>query len=112
MRDPLTIWKPPFVSDGCYIWSSNNVMALDIDNDQEDILDIVCKLLNGDDKVKPFKEVCLQSPVEIVADDYKLTVRGWGHLTGLSALYLPVEEAAEIQDKFVQWIIQKLQKKN
>lgn len=50
---------------------------------------------------------------EIWMDDKRhiITIRGWGNLTGTGAHNLPAEEAANIQDTFAAWIIEKLTKK-
>ena len=93
------VWKPPFHTDLCYIYSSNDVMALMTD-EPEDLVNI-CNLLNGEKgtKYSEFKvKGCeLYGPITII-------VRGWGHLTGCGALNLPPHVAAKIQDSFVEWI--------
>ena len=35
----------------------------------------------------------------------KFTVRGWGYLTGSGAKHLSDENAAKIQDDFMDWVI-------
>lgn len=37
-----------------------------------------------------------------------ITIRGWGNLTGIGAHNLPAEEAANIQDTFAEFIVDKL----
>ena len=37
-----------------------------------------------------------------------ILIRGWGNLTGIGAHNLPVEEAANIQDTFADFIVERL----
>ena len=93
------VWKPPFHTDLCYIYSSNNVMALMTDK-STDLVNI-CNLLNGKEGTKyPGFEIdgCkLHGPITII-------VRGWGYLTGCGGLHLSPDIAAKIQDDSIGWI--------
>jgi hypothetical protein len=45
-----------------------------------------------------------------VNDNPFITIRGWGHLTGIGALHLDHDVAMKIQDDFALWIVNKLKK--
>lgn len=40
-----------------------------------------------------------------------ISIRGWGHLTGIGGLNLPQEQAAKIQDEFGLFILNKIKSK-
>ena len=105
------VYKGPFNTDKycpVYIWSSNEVMSLMIeidDFDNEFIYELVNKL-NGQ-SYKTFNvERDYEDAVRLVINGKPFLVRGWGHLTG--TLNLSNEEAAKIQDDFINWIIEVL----
>lgn len=107
----LEVYQPPFSSDGCFIWSSNEVMALmlaDYYANEEDVLDKLAEILNDHDKPAQAHQYEYDAP-EILQDGKPLlVVRGWGHLTEAGALHLDPDEAGEIQDEFARWVISKL----
>lgn len=111
--DPLKIFKPPFrQSFGIKIFTSEGRMAMDlcarIDGDDEEFLQRICNILNGDSNEKPKMNVSYDPPY-IYFDDKKIfLIRGWGYLTGCGALNLPSEVAVEIQDNFANWVANKL----
>lgn len=41
-----------------------------------------------------------------------MTVRGWGHLTGIGGHNLPAPEAAQIQDGFLEWAVARLNERD
>lgn len=109
--EALEIYRPTFKSDGVFIWSSDNVMSLmnasDYDNSDE-MMNKLADILNGKRTPVGSKEYTYSAP-EILLDGKPLfVVRGWGHLTGQGALNLDRKMAADIQDKFAQWVISKL----
>lgn len=109
--NPLDIYKPPFKSDGVYIWSSNEVMALmslsDADNFDE-ITDRLADILNGKITPKKKSDFTYQAPEILLNGKPYYVVRGWGHLTGVGALNLDHDKASEIQDAFAEFVIKKL----
>lgn len=114
----ITFWKPPFRLSCGYVYDSAGDFCFqftfktgDYDKDEE-IQQKIIDILN--DKI----DKRITSKLEIV-DGYKIyawdnpfiMVRGWGHLTGLSALHLDHDVAKKIQDDFAMWILNKLTKR-
>lgn len=99
-------------------YSANSVMAYDYLNwkHPQEYYDHIVAIINGDiesDSMCQFiNEGCLIFKVN--PDGGKipiLRIRGWGHLTGTGGLHLPSEKAAEIQDSFVNYIVERLNSK-
>lgn len=107
----LEIYKPPFWHDGLYIWSSDNVMALEVSEEYEldtALLDRTCDILNGKAQSKGNPNI-VHANGEIFNDrELMFVVRGYGHLTGSGGLALDLDEAILIQDEFAAWICDKL----
>lgn len=105
------IYKPPF-HEVFNPWVSNekgvhcfNFIAPMHDETRKRILDI----LNGESKQAVKCEVEYHGDGKVSMKGIVIMrIRGWGHLTGCSALNLPPEEAAKIQDDFGEWIVKKL----
>lgn len=107
----LEIYKPPFTSDGCYVWSANNVMSLmvaDTVDNSEALLQRVCDLLNGTVATDKKPVITYYGPEILLNGKVFLVVRGWGHLTGSGGLALPAEEATSIQDEFARFVMSRL----
>lgn len=101
-QDPYGSWV--YDQKGNFVFQFEKVN----EKNQQDILDI----LNG--LQKPATEHSfINDDGEIWMDDERhiITIRGWSNLTGTGAHNLPAEEAANIQDTFAAWIIEKLTKK-
>lgn len=105
------IYKPPFVvrNDMCALASTSvKVFSAFTPDAQEHMIRIV-KIINGDPSAKKYNKG------DIISQDSKLCicgsmifVRGWGMLTGIGGYHLPREEAAKIQDEFINWLIDKI----
>lgn len=107
----LEIYRPPFSSDGCFIWSSNGVMSLMLANhysNEEEVLDKLAQILNDDAKPTKSRQYEYNAPEILQNGEAMFVVRGWGHLTGGGAMNLDPNEAMKIQDEFAHWIIGKL----
>jgi hypothetical protein len=51
----------------------------------------------------------LKDDIEFYYDnEFVFTIRGWGHLTSPGGRNLSMDEAANIQDDFAQWILETL----
>lgn len=108
----LEIYKPPFKSDGIYIWSSNNVMALmNVSDYGCSLIDKLADILNGKLAPSSSQNYEYRAPEILLNGEVLLVVRGWGHLTGAGGLNLDVDVANKIQDEFAEWVINKLSKK-
>lgn len=107
----LDIYKPPFTTDGCFVWSANNVMSLmaagTVEN-SEALLQRVCDLLNGTVATDKKPVITYDGPEILLNGKVFLVVRGWGHLTGSGGLALPAEEATSIQDEFARFVMSRL----
>lgn len=107
----LDIYKPPFTTDGCFVWAANNVMSLmaagTVEN-SEALLQRVCDLLNGTVTTDKRPALSYDCPEILLNGKTFLVVRGWGHLTGSGALALPAEEATVIQDEFAKFVMSRL----
>lgn len=70
--------------------------------------DKIINKLNGD-KLIAFDEDFKSEQNDIYYKEiHVITIRGWGNLTGTGAHNLPVEDAANIQDTFRDFIIETL----
>ncbi len=107
----LDVYRPPFRADGPMIYSSNGVLALMAENIAyypEQMMKRTVEILNGESESMGCPDVGCDNGEIYVNGDPFLMVRGWGHLTGVGALNLPVEEAAVIQDEFAVWVVEKI----
>lgn len=90
--------------------TSDNHSAIDFlvsdDEFKESVLNV---LNNSSDLPGKYKSEYKYDCCEIYKDGRKvMRVRGWGYLTGISALNLPTKEAIKIQDEFGEYIVNKL----
>lgn len=91
------VWKKPFHTiANFYVISSSGVMALDVSSPIG--VTKICNLLNGEKET--FYSIEKLNSTEYAVDNYKVTLRGWGHLIGIGGLALNPKEAARIQDDF------------
>ena len=109
------VYKFPLIADvnGCFIWTDNSVMAFtELFEDNYEFAKYLVDRINGtveaDDNLRPFKAI--DDVIEDNSGKEVLLVRGWGHLVGIGALHLPVEEAAKIQDDFLDYCVNQLNK--
>ena len=109
------VYKLPFKYDDYnYVWADNGTMTLtfDIDYCEEDKRDVILKVvnkLNGDSSIKFKNKFELKDDIEFYYDnEFVFTIRGWGHLTSPGGRNLSMDEAANIQDDFAQWILKTL----
>ena len=114
---------PLHLDDYCvYAWDAENGMALSnfnlkydeegnyLHGEQERIKHII-DVINGDcsSDFEPEWDISNDEPCKITyKGKQQFLVRGWGHLTGCGSLNLPAKLAAEIQDGFINYIIDKL----
>ena len=109
------VWNLPLKLDeysGTYAWDTDNVMALSFnwkDRIPTAIRQDIINAINGEDIVWP--ESWKHNGGDFfLGDKYVFCVRGWGHLIGCGALHLPEDEAARIQDEFIEYIFNCLNK--
>lgn len=113
------VYKFPLKGDEyCDIitWTADKQRAFDWRVDislekQQELIDVI----NGT-KQPQFKYKFYRDGIEIYSENpiFKgepiLIIRGWGYLTGIGGLYLPQEEAIQIQDEFGDYIVEQLNK--
>lgn len=95
-----------------YIYTSNEVMALTMYNDEDKDYYLITDIINGNVKSEIKNKITYDKNNAIILFDEvpKIMIRGWGHLTGTGALNLSEEDAIKIQDDFAKFIIEKLTK--
>lgn len=105
------VYKGPFNTDKycpVYIWSSNGVMTLmieDDDFDNEFMYELVDKM-NGQGWHTYTIGIDGEDPSRIYINNKSFLIRGWGHLTG--TLNFSNEKAVKIQDDFRDWLVEAL----
>lgn len=106
MEEFKKYYKFPLFFDGHeYVWTFDNHMALQKMVDSE-VASTMVDILNG----KSNKH-CNAEYIDgfIVVDGVKcFLVRGWGMLTSVGGYLLNVNKAAEMQDAFAMWCVNKL----
>lgn len=103
----LDIYKRPFRTDGVFIWSSNDVMALmvaDCINNPERLMERTCQIINGESKSIGNPNITYSNGDIYNGANLLMVVRGFGHLTSTSGLNLSAENAIKIQDEFGEYI--------
>ena len=104
-RDVYTI---PLEYDGItYAWSKNGDMALMFTNMPKEHREKCVNIINGTDDSK-LDGIELDGIEFSIANVNMFCVRGWGNLTGIGGLNLPVEKAAELQNDFAKYIYDRL----
>ena len=79
------VWKKPFHTRAdFYVISSSGVMALNVSSPIG--VTKICNLLNGEKET--FDSIEKLNSTEYTVDNYKVTLRGWGHLIGIGGLAL------------------------
>lgn len=103
----LDIYKGPFRTDGVYIFTSNNVMALmvaDCTNNPERLMERTCQILNGTSKSVGNPNIHYSNGDIFNGSILLMVVRGFGYLTGAGGLNLSTEQAIRIQDEFGEYV--------
>ncbi len=109
--------SPKFHCDpyGIYIFTGeyadgDGLLALDTNLDDGYMMQSLCNFLNGELNVfQPrIKEVILDNndAAIVFEGDFEVRARGWGYLTGVKNL--SNEEAAQVQNDFINWIVDKI----
>lgn len=96
---------------GPYAFSKNGTMAITFNFDIHDMkfMEKFVAIVNGEKENEKTAGQWRADGVDIYCNDVPVCcVRGWGHLTGVGGLHLPIEEAIEIQDGFVNYILGRL----
>lgn len=114
MKNWNDIYKLPLhlAKYGTWVYDaeSNFVFQFEILHDytREEVIDILNGLLEP--KVK-HKSIHKDGFIYDDVGEIMITIRGWGNLRGVGAHNLSGEEAANIQDTFANWIVERLNRK-
>ena len=104
------IYKLPLKKDehsSTYIWSNNNVMTFTVLTDNDKLITDVINKINDNNNIS-FNNVKHESGRIFIDNTPILLIRGWGHLIGQAALKLNHKKAAQIQDDFAEFVVNKL----
>lgn len=110
------VWKPPFTTDGCYIYADDLVMVFNIgwDMDMDDpwvvkLLNDIIKALNGEEIQEKYPDFTIENGCDLYKGDIEIgSFRGWGHLTGTGGLNLLEEEAEKVQDEMITYVMERI----
>mgnify|MGYP000147356377 CR=1 FL=1 len=118
MKDFKEIYKAPFTDTWGTVTSDNDVHAFTFTKDvREEARELIIKALNGEVKMSLtpeqqeevahifYKESYIYAKGEDNNDIEIISIRGFGHLTGIGGLKLSDEVASEIQDNFGEYIV-------
>ena len=105
------VYKPPFIvrNDMCVLSSSSvKVFSAFTPDAQEHRVRIV-KIINGDPSAEKYnKNDIISQGAKLCVCGSMIFIRGWGILTGIGGFHLPREEAAKMQDEFINWLIEEI----
>lgn len=77
----------------------------------KELEDKVLRCINGEQIERKTKNIAIHKEGRIfIGGVHLITIRGWGNLTGTGAKNLSAEEAANIQDTFAEFIVERLNK--
>lgn len=123
-KDWTECYKLPLhlVLYGCYAFDADGDMALSCFNykydergnymaGEEERIKHIVDIINGEkpSDFEPEWELDENETCQInYKGEFQFLVRGWGHLTGCGGLNLPGELAAEMQDGFINYILDRL----
>ena len=103
------IYKLPFrvIIDGMCAMSANGVKTFTaFDPASQKELKRIIDILNGDSTFKYDRNsIKAEKDVIYINKESIVLVRGWGHLTGSGGLGMKPNDAAKLQDEFIEWII-------
>jgi len=107
-------YKAPYNQDSfcpIYGFSSNGMKCFSaFTYKAQDELANIIKLLNGEGGEKYDKKDVVVDKAELYIKGNFILVRGWGELTGVGALALPIDKASKIQNGFIDWIVKTITK--
>lgn len=103
------IYKLPFriIIDGMCAMSSNNVKTFTAFDPASQVeLKRIIDILNGDSTIKYDRNsIRAEKDAIYVNKESIILVRGWGYLTGSGGLGMNPNDAAKLQDEFIEWIV-------
>lgn len=112
MKKWSDVYSLPLEMDRCCSWvfDSGRNFVFQFLTDNEDACKLMLSAINGDRNLMN-KELSFAHDEGFISTNDGLKViliRGWGNLTGTGAMNLPYDEAANIQDTFAEFIVERL----
>ena len=96
---------------GCHVYDQRDNFVFQFQIRNEKTQKSILKILNGELEMKTKHSFTYENGCIVMDGEYTIImIRGWGNLTGIGAHNLAEDEAANIQDTFAAWIIEKLTK--
>lgn len=94
---------------GIHIWDNKGQMVAQFHYNDDELQQEILNVLNDVSKSpKPNKTFYHEKGYIKVENSLIMLIRGWGNLTGIGGHNLSDEEAANVQDTFAEFIVNKL----
>lgn len=112
MKNWTDVYKLPLKKLPYYleVFDANDQWVFSFDEEVSEKASVIAlNVINGKEASFIFKECTYRIKDQTILADGKviIDIRGYGYLTGIGGLNLPHKEAANIQDEFAQFIIDK-----
>ena len=113
MKKIADVWELPLktlASCEIKVVDSNGKMAFDYfgKTPVSEILEVLNDESIKNKKLIPEGYVVDDTDIVCITGHPWLRIRGWGYLTGVGGLHLPLEEALEKQEALKRWILSKI----
>lgn len=110
MKNWQDIYKLPLIKSeyGSWVYDSNNNFVFQFQIRNEEARDKILEIINGDREPTKDNKVEYQEGHILSNGKELILIRGWGNLTGVGGHNLPAQDAANIQDTFADYIVDKL----
>ncbi len=120
MKTFKDVYKFPFVKDKFIPTkindsNSNGNFVFEFLFDSKEKIDLTLSVINGDTTFESLDLKFFRKGVHIYGVNSRIPyirIRGWGNLTGIGAMNLSAEEAANIQDTLADYIVEQLNKRD
>lgn len=113
MKNFKDIYELPLEDQHGWIYDQKGNFVFQFMIDDEKTEEKILKVINGKENFKNLDLVFKHEKGQILDKSGLpvILIRGWGNLTGTGAHNLPTEEAANIQDTFAEFIVERLNKR-
>ena len=110
MKTYKDVYKLPLEENHGWIYDQKNNFVFQFLIDDEKTEQKILDVINGKENLKNLDLVFKHEKGQIIDKSGLaiILIRGWGNLTGTGAMNLSVEEAANIQDTFADFIVERL----
>lgn len=101
------------VSHSNWVYDDGHNFVFQFEIDDEEKQQFLLDVINGNQSLKN-PDLFFRHEDGYIYDNKDrevILIRGWGNLTGIGAMNLPPEEAANIQDTFAEFIVEQLNKR-